>query len=135
MSSIQIPLVTHEWEMVLFCQWFCLVFSDPSSNELVHLFLTIDCFFYEKSMYSYHLKWGSSAQKCLSFSLHESVFNNTDYHVHACDNKTLIFQSSDKFSEMKFQWLWTFWLNNAEKYEELWYVEPITEMRLTPVQT
>lgn len=46
-SSIQIPLVTHEWEKALFCQWFSLVFHDPSPNELVHLFLTIDCFSYE----------------------------------------------------------------------------------------
>lgn len=116
LSSIQIPLVTHEWEKALFSQWFFLVFSDPSSNELVHLFLTIDCFSYEKSMHSYHLNGVLVLISACHFHCRDSVFNNNEHHVYAYDDKTLIFQASDKAWEMKFQWLWTFWLNNAEKY-------------------
>lgn len=102
LSSTQIPLVTHEWEKALFCQWFSLVFSDPSSNELVHLFLTIDCLSYEKSMHSYHLNGVLVLISACHFHCRDSVFNNTDRHVYACDDKTLILQASDKAWEMKF---------------------------------
>lgn len=121
MSSIQIPLVTHEWEKALFCQWFSLVFSDPGSNELVHLFLTTDCFSYKKSMHSYHLNGVLVLINAYHFHCRDSVFHNNEHHVYACDDKTLTLRASGEAWEMKFQWSWTFWLSNAEKYEEARY--------------
>lgn len=87
LSSIQIPLMTHEWKksivlpVVLSCfQWSKLKWI---GSFVSYNWQETNCFSYEKSIHSYHLNGATVLlSSYYSHCTYSALNNNFDHHVH-----------------------------------------------------